>query len=367
MNTQGRSRIYVCHTFYHAYIACLKELHVQRDVRQKAAGATLLLSSMSNDFGNLKERADASGLFEAVLPFDEKEDTYFPELQKYRKDTGNLVKNMLQRMLFTRKFGKALEPYIPVDFRKYDDIYVFCDSDPIGYYLSTHHIYYHAVEDGLNCILYYDTARYDNRGHFGLKAWMSKHNLIFIQNGYNKYCLDMEVNDVSVLPYPCEKYLEKPRKELTEDLTDAEKETVVGIFVENKEKLEETLRVGIHHEHKILILTEPLCDLETRTRIFKDIIAEYGMIDGVPAQILLKPHPRDVLDYSEDFSDYIILDKKFPMEILNYMKDLVFDRVISVLTVTDAILFAKEKLFLGEDFLDRYEAPEIHRQNEQIY
>lgn len=45
----------------------------------------------------------------------------------------------------------------------------------------------------MNCILYYDTARYDNRGHFKLKAWMSEHNLIFIQNGYNKYCLDMEV------------------------------------------------------------------------------------------------------------------------------------------------------------------------------
>ena len=367
MSSLGRSRIYVCHTFYHAYITCLKELHIQRDPVQKQAGAVLLLSSMSNDFGNLKERAEKSGLFTEVLPFDEKEETYFPELAKYRTDTGNLVKNMLQRIRFTRKFGKLLEPYIPVDFKRFDDIYVFCDSDPIGYYLSTHKIYYHAVEDGLNCILYYDTARYDNRGHFKLKAWMSKHNLIFIQNGYNKYCLDMEVNDVSVLPYPCEKYLEKPRKELTDDLTDEEKDIVVGMFIENKDKLETTLREGMNHEHKVLVLTEPLCDLETRKRIFRDIIAQYGSIDGEPAQILMKPHPRDVLDYEKEFSQYIILDKKFPMEILNYIKDLKFDRVISVLTVTDAILFAKEKLFLGEDFMDRYEAPEIHRQNEQIY
>ena len=340
---------------------------MQRDPVQRQAGAVLLLSSMSNDFGNLKERAERSGLFTEVLPFDEKEETYFPELAKYRTDTGNLLKNMLQRIRFTRKFGKLLEPYIPVDFKKFDDIYVFCDSDPIGYYLSTHKIYYHAVEDGLNCIQYYDTARYDNRGHFKFKAWMSKHNLIFIQNGYNKYCLDMEVNDVSVLPYPCKKYLEKPRKELTDDLTDEEKDIVVGMFIENKDKLEMTLREGMHHEHKVLVLTEPLCDLETRKRIFQDIIAQYGIIDGEPAQILIKPHPRDVLDYEKEFSQYMVLDKKFPMEILNYIKDLKFDRVISVLTVTDAILFAKEKLFLGEDFMDRYEAPEIHRQNEQIY
>ena len=60
------------------------------------------------------------------------------------------------------------------------------------------------------------------------------------------------------------------------------------------------------------------------------------------------------------------MDGKFPMEILNYVKGLVFDRVVTVFTVPSAILFAKEKVFLGEDFMDKYEAPEIHRQNEQI-
>ena len=54
------------------------------------------------------------------------------------------------------------------------------------------------------------------------------------------------------------------------------------------------------------------------------------------------------------------------MEILNYVEGLVFDKVISVFTVPSAIAFAKEKVFLGEDFMDQYEAPEIHRQNEQI-
>ena len=120
------------------------------------------------------------------------------------------------------------------------------------------------------------------------------------------------------------------------------------------------------HEHKVLVLSEPLCDLETRERIFKDIIAEYGCVQGQKAQILIKPHPRDVLDYEKLFPECIVLDGKFPMEILNYIKDLVFDRVVTVFTVPDAILFAKEKIYLGEDFMDRYESPEIHRQNEQI-
>ena len=82
---------------------------------------------------------------------------------------------------------------MPVDLKKYRDIYVFCDSDPIGYHLNYKKIRYHALEDGLDCICYYDTARYDNRGHFKLKAFLASLNLIFIQNGYSKYCIDMEL------------------------------------------------------------------------------------------------------------------------------------------------------------------------------
>ena len=357
-----KKRIYICHTFYHVYIACLKELNKDSS---KWGEASLMLSKMSNDFGNLKSRAEQTGLFEEVIEFDEKEESFFPELVPLKKDTGNLVKNMIQRIRFTKKFGKLLAPYVPVDLKQYEDIYVFCDSDPIGYYLSTHRIYYHALEDGLDCIRYYDTARYDNRGHFGLKAWMAAHNLIFIQNGYSKYCLDMEVNDISVLQYPCPKYIEKPRKELTENLSLQAKEMLVSIFVENKEELEGMLKQA-GGDAKILVLTEPLCDLETRKQIFRDIIEEFGSVDGKPANILLKPHPRDVLDYRELFPEHIVLDGKFPMEILNYVEGLVFDKVISVFTVPHAIMFAKEKVFLGEDFMDKYEAPEIHRQNEQI-
>ncbi len=106
--------------------------------------------------------------------------------------------------------------------------------------------------------------------------------------------------------------------------------------------------------------------METRKRIFRDIIEEYGKIDGQRAQILIKPHPRDVLDYKELFPEHIVLDGKFPMEVLNEVKGLALDRVVTVFTVPDAITFVKEKVFLGEDFMDKYEAPEIHRQNEQI-
>ena len=90
------------------------------------------------------------------------------------------------------------------------------------------------------------------------------------------------------------------------------------------------------------------------------------MTGGRRGQILIKPHPRDVLDYRKEFPEHIVLDGMFPMEILNFIPGLRFRRVVSVFTVPSAIAFAEDVVFLGEDFMDKYEAPELHRQNEQI-
>ena len=354
-----KDRVYVCHTYYHAYISVLKELNLAKEERGKA---TLILSKMSNDFGDLNLRAEQSLFFNKVYMFDEKEDTFFPELTQYHTDKGNLVLNMFSRIKYTKLLGKLQEPYIPVDLTKYKDIYVFCDSDPIGYYLNYKKIRYHALEDGLDCIRYYDTARYDNRGHFGLKAFLSSLNLIFIQNGYGKYCMDMEVNDISVCPYPCKKYIEQKREELVENLTDKEREEICRIFIKDIGELKKQFNTGINHEHKVMILTEPLCTLDVREKIFKDLILEYGR----DAQIILKPHPRDLLDYETLFPDCVVIKGRFPMEVMNFISNLQVDKVVSIMTVTDSIHFAKEAVFLGEDYMDRYEPRECHTQNEQI-
>ena len=368
-------RIYVCHTFYHVYVACLKELHrihqEERADKNKtgssggAGQATLVLSAMSNHFDTMIQRARNCGIFEEVIEFDEKEDTFFPELKPLRTNTGNLVHNMFNRIRFCRKFAQLQEQYIPVNFRLYRDIYVFCDSDPIGYYLNYRKIPYHAVEDGLNCIKYGDTARFDNNGHFAFKAWLASTGLIFIQNGYGKYCIDMEVNDIALLDYPCAKYIEQPREELVRELTQADKNLMLQLFISNLDALQRKLQEG-KNRARVLILSEPLCDLKTREQIFHDLVEIYGIVNGQPAVVMIKQHPRDYLDYRKLFPDVILLDGTFPMEMLNFIPDLRFSRLVSVYTVVDSIHFVDEKIFLGDDFMDRYEAPEIHRINEQI-
>lgn len=353
-----KERIYVCHTFYHVYVAFLKELYLPKE---KQGQATLVISHMSTKFEGMPDRIRALGFFEEVIDFDEKNEDFFPELAKYRKPSGNFVKALWNRMVFTKKYARLEAPFIPVNFREYKEIYVFCDSDPIGYYLNQNKIFYHAVEDGLNCLWFFDAARYDNRGHFGLKAFLSKRlNLIFIQNGYGKYCLDMEVNDISKIKMPFAGYKEVPRDPMVKRLTAEDKEILLKAFVKNLDALKQA--VADTEGGAILVLTEPLCTLDVREQIFRDIVKEYGQ----GKKVIIKPHPRDDLDYTKIFPEHILIDRTVPMEMLNFFENCQVDLALSVLTNTEGIKFAKEIKMLGPDFLDAYEAPEIHRQNEKI-
>ena len=115
-------------------------------------------------------------------------------------------------------------------------------------------------------------------------------------------------------------------------------------------------------KRKVMILSDPVCDLKTRKKMMRDIITQYAQ----NAVIFIKPHPRDVLDYRKEFAEYPQFDATVPMELLNFFPGLHFKKSVGVLTEMKAITFADEAIRLGPDFMDAYEEPSIHRQNEQI-
>ncbi|MBQ8326164.1 MAG: lipooligosaccharide sialyltransferase [Lachnospiraceae bacterium] len=358
------SRAYVCHTFYHVYVSYLKECALRASDKYDGTKADVLLSTLCTEYGDLQERMMKTGFWNQVYMFHEKYDREFPELKKYKKDRGNIVINMLYRIRFTKKLAKCIAPYVPVDMKQYDEIYVFCDSDPIGYYLNANKIYYHAMEDGLNCMRRFDGARYDNRGAFKLKEWMAKHNLIFIQNGHSKYCIDYEVNDKSLIKYDRDFYIEVPRKSLVDRLTKEDKEVILRTFIPNLDALNELVEQANKPDGTplALILTEPLCAHDIRKKLYDDMIEQY--CQGY--KVVIKPHPRDTFDYVNRFPDEIVLDGKFPMELMNFIEGLWFEKTFSVLTEVTGIEFSKETKRLGVSYLDLYEDPMQHRYNDFI-
>lgn len=356
------SRVYVCHTFYHAYVACVKELIRDKEISSSEDCATLILSTMSNDFGTMFDRVKNSGIFRDVYLFDEREDVTFPEVMKYHRDRGNIVLNLIQRIKYTKLLGKAQEPFVPVDMSGYDDVYVFCDSDPIGYYLNYRKISYHAIEDGLNSGKLDNQALLSNKGAFGLKKFLAKLGLIFIESGYSRYCIDYEVNDISVNHMPTANTIECSFDGMCDKLSDADHDKLVEVFLDNPEALKNKLDVRRYEKPCVMILTEPLCELPVREKLFGDIINEYF----ADYTVIIKPHPRDLLDYEKAFPGSIVIREKFPMEIMNDIPGLKVHKLISVITQVDCIRFADEVVYLGLDFLDKYEAPEIHRKMEML-
>ena len=61
-----------------------------------------------------------------------------------------------------------------------------------------------------------------------------------------------------------------------------------------------------------------------------------------------------------------MIEKMVPMEVLNFIPGLMFEKVIAVFTVITGISFAKDSIRLGPDFMDKYEDPMIHRYNDNL-
>ena len=137
---------------------------------------------------------------------------------------------------------------------------------------------------------------------------------------------------------------------------------ILRAFIRDMEGLKKQLSESQGEENKILILTDPLCTLDVRERIFRDIIRMYEP----EGKIFIKPHPRDALDYREKFPEYPQFDAKIPMEMLQFFPGVRFRKVVGVFTEIGDLPYAEETVCLGADFMDAYEDPLIHRQNEQI-
>ena len=357
--SKSKNRIYICHTYYHVYMSVIKELALQKTISDKA---DIILSTMSNNFETLDMRLRESGLFDQVFTYDEQEDVTSDTIMEHHRNRGNLLANMYHRIIYTKMLGALQEPYIPTDLKAYKDVYVFCDSDPVGYYLNYKKIPYHAIEDGLNSGKLDDQARLSNAGAFKLKCLLAKTGLIFIECGYSRYCIDYEVNDISANHSVPPNVIEVSHESITAGLDAADHEILARIFISDWDEIRSVLVREPGSKPTAMILTEPLCEYDVRKKLFVDIIDMYK--DDY--EVIIKPHPRDELKYDELFDGVTVIRSRFPMEVLNDITEIRINLLISVITQVEDIRFADRIVYLGLDFMDKYESPEVHRKLDSL-
>lgn len=239
--------------------------------------------------------------------------------------------------------------------KNYDTIHVFWDLGYAGTYFNICKICYTLHEDSLNS---YQHIRENRRNYsylfrkWGLKYFFKKYlHMGVMPFGYSDCCNAVEVNDRKGIQIPQEKVREVPRAELESQLSQEQRETIYDIFMGD-------LKFEISSiDHPVLILTEPfavtgrLPDLEIQAKLYHAIQAEYAKGEN----ILIKPHPRDSMDYKNYFPRAKVLAKNVPMEVLNFHKEF---KVSKAITVTSSALqgihCAEEKIYLGQEFLHKF-------------
>lgn len=126
-------------------------------------------------------------------------------------------------------------------------------------------------------------------------------------------------------------------QKIWQGLNENEKNEILEIFNINLNEID-------FKDETVLILTEPLTEekfisLEDELEIYSNIIKKFN-----EKNIIIKPHPRDLKNYCEIFPNNTIIDKYFPIELLNLIG---IEPGIACSMVSTALLnFKKSKIYV---------------------
>lgn len=316
-------RLYICSTYYHVYITLLKQFADPKDT-------DIVVCDDIPTGEKLTKRLSATGLFQHV---------WYVEQSKLPEVRG---KNRLDWVLFQhRRRFRAIRPMLPFDLDDYQDIYIFHDGTPLGMYLADAKRPFHLIEDALNFyqrIL--DTSQAHHLKPHNLKYWGRRLlNSGYFPLGESRYVIDVEVNENKALQIELPYVKALPRRELQERLTDEEKQVLLELFgCPDFPEAEDTVT---------LLLTEPLFvdgrveSFEQQKTVYFQLIMEYV---GTHETLVVKPHPRDTLNYAELFPDCMILDKNMPAEMFVCFMKSPFKRLVSFSSTALQTVPAKERV-----------------------
>ena len=299
-------KLYICSTYYHAYITILKQFYNQTE-------ADLIICDDIPTGQQLTERISKSGLFCHVWFIKQHE---LPDVP---------AKNWVDAVLCQHKRrASTLRPLLPFCVDEYEDIYIYHDGTALGSYLNDEKVSYHLIEDSLNFFQYIAQS--------SQKQFLYPHNLRyrirrFLKAGYfplggSPYVLDIEVNERKNLQISNHNVIERPRALLEKHLSNKDIQLLYYLFGYDHPLISGT--------NNAIILTQPLfqdgmCLREEHRKIYEEIVA---YLTNCGYDVFIKPHPRDDIDYS-NFSA-IVIERYFPSELFQLEKTMIFECAVTI-------------------------------------
>lgn len=341
----------VCEYPYILYKALIKE------ILSPTGGRDLMISDAVADMSTMIDPIRRLGLFEHVYFFDSSPYRNYYNLLYFKFPPNKFVKLLsilLNHWRITLQQHRFRQLSLPdgVDCRQYNSI--TCSDQPfvLNAYLNNNKIGFRVMEHAKNAYqkknfsvfqsMYVSFTAVLERLHIAKGIWCAA-----------KYCKVLEVHENKELR-GCTKHTQIQEWNIDKalgSLTEAQKDQLYQIYAEANGTV---LDLAAKYD---LLLTTPLAgdsfvpSEAMQIRFYRDIIKAHF---AESRHILIKPHPRDTLDYVQYFPDCTVIAKGISAEIFNFCKDL---RLRKVLTLCSSSAYsfqskAEQIIILEPDILE---------------
>lgn len=292
---------------------------------------SLILSDAKVDMKPLVPVLRQSGLFEQVEFFSceayrDYYNLYFPYLPKSPVRSALMwLKNQLKISLYQKRF-KEIDFSFNIDFMQYDKI--ICTELPcvINGYLSMNHIEYAITE---HARIFYKRGTMSKKlaAFLCVLGILDKLHILNGTGAVSGFCKEVIVYDASNIPLCIRNKTVTAWNvdEHIEELDARQKDQIFQLYAKAY-----GLRFDAEQTYDLLLTTPLYTDSylpseKSQIKFYKDMIQDYFKYP-----VLIKPHPRDSLDYKKFFPECVVIHEGVSSEILNFSQNLKLGTVFTV-------------------------------------
>lgn len=343
-------QLILCERPFMVYKAILKAMNTNDSV-------DIVLSNHMPGLEKLYQPLVDSHIFHKVFYYDDAlyqeyiRDEKLSEYVKFPDILWKWPKKFVRYLRYQRLARKKKKPK-GLDFRCYDEILANDGVSALNFMLNFEKIPYVASEHGRgnfrNKVPLHILAVY-------ISIVLDYLHIAVAYSASSKYVKAVEVDkNEGLVGYITrrKKVRECRISELESALTDGQKDKVYKIYAQAfglPDQFEEEIN---------LLLTGPLAhdgilaSEEDQLNCYEDAVSKYC---DKEKKLLIKPHPRDSVNYAQRFPDALMIDKIVTSEVLSFCSSLKIDKVITIYSSSvPAFQKAKDMVVLGDSFLNGY-------------
>ena len=322
--------LFIVESYYHLLISIIKAIKST----EKSDLMIVVYSDKSQEIIdiNLIKRLKNENIFNNIIVKNYIEEDLKPDKRTlfYR----------IKRIAFTKKEKKNIKKEI----KQYKDIYIYNDITLIGKIINSLEFKYILLEDGTDCFKNNRIIINSNN----LKGLIINNIYGIHQMGKSKNIKHIEVNNKENINIDNTKIIEFPKEKMFNNLSNKEIDMILRVF-----DIFDIIK-NLKGEYSLLI-TQPLyrdhlINSESKQLNLYKIIIDKFLKDE---KVLIKTHPREKNIYNS-LNNVVIITKKFPIEIINFLPNIKFNKVVTISSTSVNIIKSKEKIILGWEWLEKY-------------